>query len=98
MQLRGRTIVESPTYGRLKEEYKDSLLIDELQRSFDLRLANDPLHGVPVPGHENTYVFTTDPYRPRVPSFRILYRYDKENPEEIELLALEALPFEEEAD
>lgn len=95
----GLTIVETNEYAQRKEQHgSDPCLLDDIQRSFDLILANDPYLGEAVPFYPHVYVLRTTPYPPRVPSFRVLYRYDPaDNPQQIELLALQPLPIEEES-
>ena len=94
MPNRGRTIVEVDSYRQMKATLGAPELADEVQQSFDLVLANDPMYGEPVLGHSGLYVFRTIAYPPRVPAgFRVLYRFRSETDDQaIELLGIEELP------
>jgi hypothetical protein len=86
-----RRIVESESYIRDKARIQDDRLLDEVKFAFDLHLANDPYLGTPLSYFSGLYVLETESYLPRVPSFRVLYKYDENNPQEIELLAIERI-------
>ena len=91
------TLVESKTYVAMKAIIGDDDLLDEIQQGFDFILAKDPYYGYSIRGDvdPDIYVFKTQPFAPKKPAFRVLYRYaPSENPNEIELLAIEQLPID----
>jgi hypothetical protein len=83
-------IFEASSYGVAKEKFGDSSLMEEVECSFGITLSNNPYYGAPVPYTKELYVFRTQAFYPRVPSFRILYRYSPESdPFNVVLLSIE---------
>lgn len=83
-------IVESEAYRRAAENYGDARTMDEIKESFDFILSVEPEYGHRVPPFENLYVFQTTEFYPRMPAFRVIYRYDPEDDlQVVELLHIE---------
>jgi len=83
-------IFEADSYRIAKEKFGDSVLIADVESQFGSTLSNHPLFGKPVPFAKELYVFKTQAFNPRVPSFRVLYRYSIEkDPFNVELLSIQ---------
>jgi hypothetical protein len=76
-----------------KDCIKDNpILADEVIRGCKYILARDPYYGEQLFPSSTLYFFHTTAYPPRVPSYRILYRYDLNKPDLVELIAIEEIP------
>lgn len=83
-------VFEADSYRIAKERFGDSRLMDDVEGRFGILLAQNPNYGQPVPFTKELFVFKTQAFYPRVPSFRILYRYSPEiDPFNVELLSIE---------
>lgn len=98
MQERERVgLYESEEYRVMKARCGDIYQMDDVQQSFDLVLSENPYYGDRVPFDHNLYILITTPFPPRVPSYRVLYRYcEEEDRFNIELLAIEPITADEE--
>jgi len=82
------TLIEHDEYTRTRAQY-DEDLVSDVESAFSLPLANNPYYGDIQPEFEDIYVFHTQAFRPRVPDFRVTYRYSPDtDPTTIELLAI----------
>lgn len=83
-------VVESEAYQRAAANYGNALIMDEVKDSFDFVLSVNPHFGDLVLGLNNIYVFQTVEFYPRMPSFRVIYKYDpEEDLQAVELLHIE---------
>lgn len=83
-------IFEADSYRIAKEKFGDSLLMEDVESQFGSALSNNPYFGKCVPFTKELFVFKTQAFYPRVPSFRVLYRYSPEtDPFNVELLSIE---------
>ena len=83
-------IFESDSYRIAKENIGDSRLLEDIESQFGLPLAQNPYFGERVPLTKGLYIFKTQAFYPRVPSFRILYQYLPDNdPYNIVLLSID---------
>lgn len=83
-------IREADSYRIAKERFGDSALMEDVESKFGIALFNNPYFGQRVPFTKELFVFKTQAFYPRVPSFRVLYRYSPEiDPFNVELLSIE---------
>jgi len=83
-------IFEAPSYGIAKEKFGDSRLMEQIESEFGMFLAKNPYYGEAIHLTKELFAFKTQAFLPRVPSFRILYRYSPEvDPFNVELLDIE---------
>jgi hypothetical protein len=83
-------LFEADSYRIAKEMFGDSVLMEDVESQFGSALSNNPYFGQRVPYTRELFVFKTQAFYPRVPSFRVLYRYSPDiDPFNVELLSIE---------
>ena len=93
-------LLESDSYRIAKEKFGDSALMEEVEGEFSSKLSDNPKYGDAVPYTNELFALRTQAFYPRVPSFRVLYRYPANGNDfgNVELLSIDLAddtPYEE---
>lgn len=85
------TLVETQSYLEAKTNCGWAL-VEELEEGYSIALATDPEFFDKVPSTKDLYILRTRDFGPRIPAFRILFRYiPLDNPNIVELISISSI-------